>query len=54
MKQNEVELDDNQIGFLSDYQESQNFLSIDYIEKMYLLDNSDEIYVRNGVQYPYV
>ena len=35
MKQNELILDDNQSGFLSDEQDPINFLSVDRIEKEY-------------------
>ena len=39
IKQNELVLDDNQSGFLSDEQEPINFLSIDRIEKSYVTHN---------------
>ena len=38
MKQNELILDDNQSGFLSNEQEPINFLSVDHVERLYVTD----------------
>ena len=36
MKQNELILDDNQSGFLSNEQDPINFLSVERVEKLYV------------------
>ena len=53
MKQNELILDDNQSGFLSNEQEPINFLSVDHVERLYM---NDLVPKRNDTdfKFPYI